>query len=321
MTVFGGGMKDDKVNTGINMNPYSIITDTIGLASDIGFGIYDRYKAEQAYKEEQKRLKEQAELEEKWRNKNFELEQSAFDYQKELNQKQMDREDTQFSRAMEDYKRAGFSPLAAIGNSAGAGSMTSLPAPQMDTSGSRDVMRERIRSSQQNTRNRSERITNMIASRINYNNLRLERTNQVLQGLKLNNEIETEKINRDKLKAETEAIKHRDAWESEYGYRNQNWQSAFISLVDNYLKNHKNGVGSHLNQRESYNEVLTPFERTFLENIEKEQNADITQMSEPQLVTIMKVINDLPKEEQKTYRNVKKALSNEFYRKVNGFYR
>lgn len=69
-------------------------------------------------------------------NQNFGLQQQQFQYQKDLNVLQMQREDTAFQRQMADLTKAGFSPLAAIGgNGAAAGSLNAGTAPQLDASG------------------------------------------------------------------------------------------------------------------------------------------------------------------------------------------
>lgn len=69
-------------------------------------------------------------------NKNFGLQQEQFQYQKDLNVLQMQREDNAFQRQMADLTKAGFSPLAAIGsNGAAAGSLNAGTAPQLDASG------------------------------------------------------------------------------------------------------------------------------------------------------------------------------------------
>lgn len=297
------------------------LTNSVNAAAEAIHAIAKRKEEQRRYEEEQKRLEEQARLEEEWRVKNYEAQQEAFNYQKELNEKQMEREDTQFSRAMEDYKRAGLSGLAAIGSSAGSGSMTSLPSPQMDTSGSRDVLNSRINSNRNYTQSRLERYKAVMNSYLQTKQLQLERTNQVLQGLKLGNDIATEKINRAKLQAETNSITHRDEWENVHGYRNLNWQASLINLVDNYLKTHRNGITIGSSGSEAYDSIFSPYEKKFLQNIGKDDNPDITKMNESQLATIMKAITNLPGDEQKNYKNVKKAVSNEFYRRVNGFYR
>lgn len=69
-------------------------------------------------------------------NKNLEFMQSQFDYQKQLNQTQMEREDTAIQRQMADAKAAGLSPLSVVGgNGASSQALTSGEAPQIDPTG------------------------------------------------------------------------------------------------------------------------------------------------------------------------------------------
>lgn len=73
---------------------------------------------------------------------NYKQQQTAFDYQKTLNERIMEREDTALQRRMEDAKKAGVNPYAVVGQSAGAGGSVSAPnAPQMKSGGTIDAMR------------------------------------------------------------------------------------------------------------------------------------------------------------------------------------
>lgn len=56
---------------------------------------------------------------------NMAFQREQFEYQKQLNQLQMDREDTAVTRAMEDYQRNGINKLLAIGNPADTGNYSS----------------------------------------------------------------------------------------------------------------------------------------------------------------------------------------------------
>lgn len=69
-------------------------------------------------------------------NSNLALQQSAFDYQKQLNATQMEREDSAMQRQIADLQASGFSPLAALGGSGSSSTpLSSGNAPQMDFSG------------------------------------------------------------------------------------------------------------------------------------------------------------------------------------------
>ena len=77
---------------------------------------------------------ENRKLQEKWneRNENFQREinaqqqknwQTQFDYQKNLNETQMKREDNAIQRSVADHQAAGFNKLLAVGNQSAAGGM------------------------------------------------------------------------------------------------------------------------------------------------------------------------------------------------------
>lgn len=78
---------------------------------------------------------------ERWAQRNLDLQKSQFEYQKQLNNLQMSREDSAYQRAVSDAKAAGLSPLAVSGGaSAGAMSSTAFSgvgnnAGQVDYSG------------------------------------------------------------------------------------------------------------------------------------------------------------------------------------------
>lgn len=105
-----------------------IIGGLASLALGIGSAItsYKQKKAEQqAYNQARQENKEIAE-------KNYQLQVDQFNYQKQLNQLQMDREDTAYSRAISDLQDNGINKLMALGNAASTGTYTSAAAPQFD---------------------------------------------------------------------------------------------------------------------------------------------------------------------------------------------
>ncbi len=88
----------------------SIIGGLISAGSAIAGGIGSWKKT----KEEQRRYEA-----------NMAFQREQFEYQKAMNQLQMNREDTAVTRAMEDYQRNGINKLLAIGNPADTGNYSS----------------------------------------------------------------------------------------------------------------------------------------------------------------------------------------------------
>lgn len=66
--------------------------------------------------------------------KNYEQQEGLLEYQKALQERIFEREDTAFQRRLKDINAAGFSPLAALGQSASSGQALSMSAPQRDAS-------------------------------------------------------------------------------------------------------------------------------------------------------------------------------------------
>lgn len=76
-------------------------------------------------------------------NKNFGLQQEAFNYNKQQAELTRLREDNAFQRRVEDYTNAGFSPLSAQGIAASS-SAPVLSAPQLDPQGVNQAVQNRL---------------------------------------------------------------------------------------------------------------------------------------------------------------------------------
>lgn len=84
---------------------------------------------------------------------NYNQQSKQFEYQKELNKLQMQREDTQYQRTVNDMRQAGLSPLAMQGLNSSS-PLTSANAPQFDSAAIPDIVG--IMSSVQEARNKDE---------------------------------------------------------------------------------------------------------------------------------------------------------------------
>lgn len=83
---------------------------------------------------------------------NYNQQSKQFEYQKELNKLQMQREDTQYQRTVTDMRQAGLSPLAMQGLNSSS-PLTSAPAPQFDLASVPDIVS--LMSSVQEARNKN----------------------------------------------------------------------------------------------------------------------------------------------------------------------
>ena len=112
------------------MGTLAIITGIASLIAS-GIGIAQSIKRD---REQNKLAQDNLNLNEKVSQQNFDLQKEQFDYQKQLNQTVMEREDSAYQRQVEDLKQAGLSPLMVSGG-ASATPLTSATAPQQDISG------------------------------------------------------------------------------------------------------------------------------------------------------------------------------------------
>lgn len=162
-------------------------------------------------------------------NKNFGLQQEAFNYNKAQAELTRQREDNAFQRRVQDYVNSGFSPLAAQGVASSSQAPT-LTAPQLDPSGVNQA-----------TANRLSAYQNKIASNNQTAQLKLQQQQLKLAQLETVKEmassifsIRGQILNNDKLNAETD-------WYKVHGFRDQTFQT----LVSDFINGFGNSFGGN----------------------------------------------------------------------------
>lgn len=155
-------------------------------------------------------------------NKNFGLQQEAFNYNKQQAELTRQREDNAFQRRVDDYIKAGFSPLAVQGFASSSQAPT-LTAPQLDPSGVNQA-----------TSNRLTAYQNSIASRNQTAQLKLQSQQLKLAQLETVKElaqsvfsIKGQILNNERLEAETD-------WYNTHGYRDQTYQSLLSDFINGF---------------------------------------------------------------------------------------
>lgn len=116
---------------------------------------------------------------------NYNQQSKQFEYQKELNKLQMQREDTQYQRTVSDMRQAGLSPLAMQGLNSST-PLTSASAPQFDSASLPDIVG--LMSNVQSARNQdslqqqeiySRKLNNLFTSMDFENRLNESRANVI----------------------------------------------------------------------------------------------------------------------------------------------
>ena len=192
-------------------------------------------------------------------NKNLELQQNAFDYQKELNTTQMEREDSAMQRLVADYKKAGFSPLAAIGsNGSSSTALSSGQAPQFDTTGinqaagqyadfARQYSQLALAAKQDYMKNRSQ-----LAEKHNSDiqaakfTLRQMKNDMIYKNMSYANEMFNAQVNYRNSKMQNQYLEEqfkylqdKHKWESAYGFRSESPVQALTAAVLEYINSRK----------------------------------------------------------------------------------
>ena len=203
------------------MDPLTFAVLLFGTAATgiISYGI-NRYREGEQLELADKNLA----LNENVSNQNFELSKEQFEYQKELNQIVMGREDNAIQRAVADAKAAGLSPLAVTGGSS-ATPLTSANAPQRDISGI------------------NQAVSNTISAYNDIYNRKLNRQQFALQSAVQSSQAYTQlmesKLNRKYLGLQIDYLDEKMKWEKIHGFRDLDWKSELLNLLE--------GIGSKMN--------------------------------------------------------------------------
>lgn len=152
-------------------------------------------------------------------DRNYNWQKTQWEYQKELNNLAMQREDSAFQRARADLEKAGLSPLM-LSSGAGAQALNSGNAPQYDVNGvntaygaKQDALERRR---QQINENRQYRFQQKQANR----QLALQSASMALQVEKQTQDLINSIYDNRQKKQQTERLEHENKYYREHGYQN-----------------------------------------------------------------------------------------------------
>lgn len=189
-------------------------------AASIAYNLGKDYLQGKRDKESQSLAQDNLDLNKIVATNNYDLAKQQFEYQKELNQTIMDREDTSMQRQIADLKAAGMSPLVAAGG-ASATPLTSANAPQMDLSGVNIAM------------------GNMLSAYNDIFNRRMTRQqfrlNAALQTADAYNKIAEAKLQRKYLGLQADYLDAELKYNNDHGFRDLNWRSELTRLAESLL--------------------------------------------------------------------------------------
>lgn len=195
-----------------NLNNYQASKESLALAKDdLEFG-------KEAFAQQMDLANRQFDWNKRVADRNYQWQKTQWEYQKELNNLAMQREDTAYSRAVQDLKNAGLSPLM-LSAGAGAQALSSGVAPQYDVNGvntaygaKQDALERRR---QQINENRQYRFQVKQANR----QLGLQTASMALQVEKQTQELINSIYDNRQKKQQTERLEHENKYYREHGYR------------------------------------------------------------------------------------------------------
>lgn len=155
-------------------------------------------------------------------NKNFGLQQEAFNYNKQQAELTRQREDNAFQRRVADYVSAGFSPLAAQGVASSSQAPT-LTAPQLDPSGVNQATANRLNAYQ----NKIATANQTAQLKLQSQQLKLAQLETVKELAQSVFSIKGQILNNERLAAETD-------WYNTHGYRDQTYQTLLSDFINGF---------------------------------------------------------------------------------------
>lgn len=209
------------------MDPFTLFVGFVTIVTGITKTIYDINKSTDATNTANKAnqlAEDNLELNKEMAGKNFELSKEQFDYQKQLNELTMQREDTAFQRQVADLKAAGLSPLMAAGG-ASANPLTSANAPHFDMSGINQALGNTISAY-------NDAFNRKLQSR----QFSLQAKTQAAQ---MYTQLAESVLTQKKMRLENMYLDEKLAWEKKHGFRDLDWRSELLNFGEDLLSKYR----------------------------------------------------------------------------------
>lgn len=219
------------------------------------------------FNEQQALAEKQFKAEKNISEKNFSLTEQQYEYQKQLNELQMQREDNAIQRQVADLKAAGLSPLMVSGGSS-TGQYLSANAPQYDTNGIQSAIANMLGVKKDYAQRKYESYMFRKQS-----NLQMAQQMANLTSLKLNNEEKRESIRGQRIVND---------YNEEHGTRDPSWQNAITDAVMKYIEDKYPNMNpidiskDKLNEaKENLSQVVEDKVEQAKENVKKSYNSSL----------------------------------------------